>query len=158
MRARLADRTTTTPASNQPRPTAWKSQPSVDPMEAATPWSVMTDVCPKCNQIHERCSAHSKQSGGPCRRFPIAGGFVCFMHAGGAQHVRDRAAARLIENMTERVVAFELSELDPKPVQDPLAELARLAGEAVAFKDLLREHLAELDEWRYTGPKGQELH
>ena len=45
-----------------------------------------------------RCSATSKQSGIRCKRWPVPGARVCFVHGGGAPAVVARARLRLAEN------------------------------------------------------------
>lgn len=74
-----------------------------------------------------KCTAHSSQTGNPCRNNAIDGGTVCRMHGGSAPQVKQAALERI------RAAAF-----------DAAGELARLAvgaeSEAVrvsAIKDLL---------------------
>ena len=45
----------------------------------------------------QKCAAHSKQSGQPCKRNAILGGTVCFWHGGAAPQVKRKAAERLEE-------------------------------------------------------------
>jgi hypothetical protein len=49
-----------------------------------------------------------------------------------------------------------LARLDVPPVHDPLAELARTAGQVVAWKDQMGAKVNELTELRYSGQLGQE--
>lgn len=39
-----------------------------------------------------------------------------------------------------------------EPCADPLIELQKLAGQVIAWKQLLAEQVAQLAEWRYTAP------
>lgn len=106
----------------------------------------MVTPCTKCGQEHPRCHGHNRR-GGPCNRWPAADQDVCKLH--GAESPQARAAAR--RRAVERDAAAELERLRrwqgraEEPVADPLNELARLAGEAVAFKDFLRLKVEELD-------------
>ena len=43
-----------------------------------------------------RCSAHSKQTGAPCRQPAIPGGSVCRYHGGSAPQVKLKAEERLM--------------------------------------------------------------
>lgn len=49
-----------------------------------------------------------------------------------------------------------LARLDVPPVGDPLSELARVAGQVVAWKDQMAAKVNELTELRYSGQLGQE--
>jgi hypothetical protein len=44
-----------------------------------------------------RCTARAKQSGQRCKRHPIPGGSVCFIHGGGAPQVKQKAMERLMK-------------------------------------------------------------
>lgn len=52
--------------------------------------------------------------------------------------------------------AAELAKLDVSPVHDPLAELARLAGQACAWRDAIAQKVNELTELRFTDDKRAE--
>src|SRR5678810_329785 len=43
------------------------------------------------------CVAHSRRTGLPCRRRPIAGGKVCARHCGNTRHIREAADRRVLE-------------------------------------------------------------
>lgn len=43
-----------------------------------------------------KCTAHSKQTGNPCRQYAIAGGTVCRFHGGSAPQVQAKAMERLL--------------------------------------------------------------
>jgi hypothetical protein len=66
--------------------------------------------------IVRRCKAVSSRTGQPCRRTPIAGGFVCIMHGGSAGQVKRKARERLRDMLGEA--------LDPN---NSLREAGRLA-------------------------------
>lgn len=99
--------------------------------------------CSKCGEVHTRCSAHAR-TGRPCGQSPKAGG-VCWLHGGNTPQVREKA--RRAELEAEARVALEKAweKHGEVPVRDPLGELARLAGEVVAFKDMLRAQVESLN-------------
>ncbi len=83
-----------------------------------------------------RCKALSKRSGQQCKRFPVPGGSVCYIHGGGAPAVRAAAARRKAE-----AEARALLELvwDPNaaPVTNAVDALQRLAGRLQHAADVL---------------------
>jgi hypothetical protein len=54
-------------------------------------------------------------------------------------------------------VRAELARLDVTPVEDPLTELQKLAGEVLAWKNALAARLNELTSVRYETQFGEEL-
>jgi hypothetical protein len=99
------------------------------------------------------CSARSKQTGAPCKLSPVVGGTVCRFHGGNAGRLRAKIARVALETDVRRVLA----QLDVIPVDDPLTELSRLAGQVVAFKDKCAELVNKLeDKIRYEDVKGSE--
>lgn len=80
----------------------------------------------------------------------------CKFH-GGSTPSQKKAADRW---KTDKDARRELERLDVviTPVTDPLTELSRLTGEAVAWKNLMDEKIQGLaeEEWRFTDEKGQE--
>ena len=105
-----------------------------------------------------RCTATSKQSGQRCKRRASPGALVCAMHGGAAPQVRAKAAKRLVEHEA----ASTLERLgQAEPLADPISALLRLAGEIGAFRDILRERLADLhdEEWTSRSKLGvEQLH
>lgn len=100
-----------------------------------------------------QCTATSKRSGGRCKKPAMRGGTVCLAHGGGAGQVRHAAAVRVAE--TETLAA--LASMKIVPVDDPLTELAKLAGEVLAWRDLLRARVARLAAPGYTGAIGEQI-
>ena len=47
------------------------------------------------NPLDRRCTARSKRTGEPCKRFAIAGGNVCPMHGGAAPQTKAAAQERI---------------------------------------------------------------
>ena len=74
--------------------------------------------------MEARCSATSKQTGERCRRRPIPGGNVCFVHGGGRVATREAARARLLAAADP--VAAELVRLTKH--DDPAIRLRASAG------------------------------
>jgi hypothetical protein len=99
-----------------------------------------------------RCTARNRR-GERCRRAAIPGGTVCAMHGGKAPQVRHRANMRLIEGEARRLAAL----LDAGPVEDPIAALLDLAGQAVTLVDVLRGYVAELERVGYAGKIGEQV-
>lgn len=86
-----------------------------------------------------------KLNGQPCEKPPIKGATVCASHGGSAPQVKAKAALRVAEEEVRK----SLAELDVEPVGDPFAELSKLAGQAVSWKDQLAAKVNELTEIRY---------
>lgn len=100
-----------------------------------------------------QCSAKSKRTGKPCGSHAIRGTTVCRMHGGSSPQVRAVAARRLAE---EDALA-QLAQMEIVPVADPLEELALLAGEALAWKQLLRDRVSQLTSLGYEGATGEQV-
>lgn len=78
---------------------------------------------------------------GPCRK-----------HGGSmASHAVHAATEQFTLDVRERI-----GRLIVTPVDDPLTELARLAGEVVAWKDAIAERVSFLTDIRYDGEKSGE--
>lgn len=75
------------------------------------------------------------------------------MHGGKAKQVRHKAA----ERVAEAEALATLATIDIVPVGDPLSELAKLAGEAKQWKELLRERVAQLSSVGYQGVTGEQV-
>jgi len=101
-----------------------------------------------------RCSAHSSRTGERCRQWAIKGGKVCPAHGGRAPQVAAAARRRVIE----QAAAAELARLDVTPLDDPLSELALLAAQIVAWKNMMAEKVNQLSSLRYEGEgSGEQL-
>lgn len=100
------------------------------------------------------CGGKKKQSEGLCTRPAGWGtdhpGFgKCKLHGGCAPS--SRAAA------VEAQARQALAQLDVPPVKDPLSELAKIAGQVVAWKDMLAGQVNELTSLRYSTEGGEQL-
>lgn len=119
-------------------------------------------TCRKCGQVHERCAGHSKRTGGPCGQWPSKGQEVCKNHGGSSPQAIAGAKARELEEATQAAARVAWALQGEGPVEDPLGELARLAGEVVAWKDFVRDQVATLDgiltywvDRDFFGPDGE---
>lgn len=91
------------------------------------------------------CAGHSKKTGRPCSKLPMVGQRVCGSHGGKApQNIA--AASRAIEQAKAEAEVRKLVPDNPDPVRDPIATLARLAGEADAVRTSVVAMLNELAE------------
>lgn len=105
----------------------------------------MTPACERCGQAHPRCKGHNR-AGGPCGMRPAPNQEVCSKH--GAKSPQAIAAAKTRELEARARVALRKAWAagEERPTVDPLGDLARIAGEAVAFKDYLRGEVEQLDQ------------
>lgn len=104
-----------------------------------------------------RCGAKLKQSDGNCRKeagwgTDHVGEGPCRLHGGSTRTVSRGARDRLVE----REAAATLARLDVAPVADPLTELAKLAGQVIAWRDVLAEQVNQLTSIRYEAAAGGE--
>lgn len=100
-----------------------------------------------------RCKATSKTTGKQCAKPAMKGGLVCRSHGGAAGQVK-AAAAR---NITEQEIRRVWAETDHPPVDDPLTELSKLAGEVLGWKELLRVKIGELTALGYQGVTSEQI-
>lgn len=125
-----------------------------------------------CGQVHDpkKCTGHTSIRDGdreawdggdtrplvgirPCKVPPMKGLKVCRMHGGHAPQTKARAD----ERQTEEKVRKTLGRLQVVPVENPLLELQKLAGEAVAWKEKVADHVAELEKLRYATDGGEQI-
>jgi len=117
------------------------------------PADAMTVPVPAAHRDSRFCGARKKQGEGICQRpagwgTPHPGTGCCKLHGGS---VPNAVTAALNEQ-----AARELARLDAPPVANPLEELARLAGQCVAWKDAMAVKVNELTSLRYEGGPGIE--
>jgi hypothetical protein len=105
-----------------------------------------------------KCTAHSSSTGKPCGNRPALGATVCRWHGGAAPQVKAKAAERVAEEMARRALRRIADDQGPaEPVANPLLELSRIAGEALRWKRLVAEHVAQLEQLRYQGVSGEQV-
>lgn len=117
--------------------------------------------CPTCGTVHAKCKGHNRR-GGACGMNPLKGQDVCDRHGGKSPQAKAAAARRDVEDKARAELVRRWQVNGEQPVDNPLAELARVAGEIVGFKDLLRDQVQALNglltywtERDFTGYDGQ---
>lgn len=111
----------------------------------------MSDLC---NGKLRGKNADGIRKEGTCRR-PAGWGTDhfgvgrCKMHLGSTQNLRIHAAELQVTQDAQKL----LGQLNITPVEDPLTELAKLAGEVTAWKNVIAQRVAFLDDIRYDGEK-----
>lgn len=103
-----------------------------------------------------RCGAAPKPGGQrtwPCKRFALIGEKRCRQHGG--IHAGNAANRRRAE--AERKIDAAVRRLNITPVEDPLTELKKLAGEVLAWKNEMSRHVGELTNIRYGGDSGEQI-
>jgi hypothetical protein len=90
----------------------------------------------------------------PCRKYLEPGQLRCKWHGGASPQARRKAAERVIEEQVQHAI----EGMDIKPVDNPLTALSMLAGEILAWKDLMATHVATLkDNLRYAGEHAEQI-
>lgn len=80
------------------------------------------------------------------------------MHGGSAPQVKAKAQERVAEEEARRTLGKLSRVLGPaEPVQNPLLELSKIAGEALRWKQVIAERVAELEQLRYQGAGGEQV-
>ena len=109
---------------------------------------------PSMMMVAAAATAHSSRSGERCKKAPMKGMAVCLAHGGAAGQVRAAARRRVVE----QDAAAELAKLDVEPLDDPLTQLALLAAQAIAWKDMMAAKVNDLNSLRYEGTgSGEQL-
>jgi hypothetical protein len=99
------------------------------------------------------CGAQTR-SGGACKKPLRRNQKRCKLHGGASPQAVAQERARDLEDEARGVFA----DLDVTPVDNPLAALSQLAGEVLAWKDLLSQHVARLqDSFRYEGEAAEQI-
>lgn len=101
----------------------------------------------------EKCTATSKQTGKRCGAWPVPGATVCRTHGGAAPQVQAKAAERVVDQQARRALA-DIGDFTA--VDNPLTELALLAGRARQWMHVMAERVADLERFRYTTMTGGE--
>lgn len=84
-------------------------------------------------QRHPRKCTGTARSGNPCTRWAIKGGTVCPNHGGGAPQVKEAALRRVAAQVIAAKASREIAHEGIHAVEDPLAELGKLASGAQAM-------------------------
>ena len=102
------------------------------------------------------CGAQTRttEHGGGCRKPIKKTQKRCKIHGGGAP----RARAKEHERELEQAANAAIQGMDIKPVDNPLVALSQVAGEILAWKDLMATHVAKLnDKLRYEGEAAEQI-
>lgn len=100
----------------------------------------------------DQCTATAKSTGQRCTRPCVAGAVVCRFHGGAAPQVAGKAVERLAEVEARRL----LDVIGVEPVDDVLGALSQLAGEVVAWKNVMGDQVAALEALRFESGEGTE--
>lgn len=117
---------------------------------------MLEEICEDCGKVHktskggQACKAHLTGSGKtqPCKRPPIAGGFVCRTHGGALEKTQIAAAKRLALMSAQGEIADLMRECDI-PDQHPidgLLEVVRVSGSMMRLLTIKVGELAENPE------------
>jgi P27 family predicted phage terminase small subunit len=110
-------------------------------------------IAPRWCDEHQRQECrHRRQDGSWCHQWRLVGGLdTCRKHGGKSlAQLREEGRNRILEAQARA----ELARLDVPPVTDPLTELAKVAAQAVAWKNAMGEKVNELTSLRYEASAG----
>lgn len=102
-----------------------------------------------------RCGAETRSADKhPCRKYLEDGQVRCKHHGGASPQAKRKAAERVLESQVQHAIAG----MDIEPVTNPLTALSQVAGEIIAWKDLMATHVAGLkDKLRYEGEHAEQI-
>lgn len=78
-----------------------------------------------------------------------AGVGQCKLHGGNTKNANVRGSAEVLKRDVDKI----LGKLEITPIDDPLTELSKLAGEVTAWKDIIANRVAFLKDVSYEGEK-----
>lgn len=96
--------------------------------------------------LDQQCEAYARTTGKQCGNYSLPGLNVCRMHGGKAPQAQ---AAALVRLETQKIVASAnatLAHEGIQPVEDPLAELSKLAAGAKGFMEALGARVNSLSD------------
>lgn len=101
-----------------------------------------------------QCGAETKTTRRPCQNYLEPEQKRCKFHGGASPQAKRKQAERILEQQVQHAIAG----MDVKPVENPLTALSMLAGEIIAWKDLMAAHVATLkDKLRYEGEHAEQI-
>ena len=96
-------------------------------------------VCETCGQVHPRCKAHSRRSGGgPCGRRKTKGLAVCYSHGGNARQSKAAAKRRLEAAALEKAVVTFGARREIGHLEAMVELLQFSAGHVVWLRDQIQ--------------------
>ena len=96
-------------------------------------------VCETCGQVHSRCKAHSRRSGGgPCGRRKTKGLAVCYSHGGNARQSKAAAKRRLEAAALEKAVMTYGARREIGHLEAMVELLQFSAGHVVWLRDQIQ--------------------
>lgn len=100
------------------------------------------------------CGAKTRKPGNPpCELPPMTGAKRCYKHGGKHRYTEQHRAEREAERKIQRAIGI----LKIVPVEDPLTELKKLAGEVVAWKEQVGKLVADLSSIRYSTENAEQI-
>jgi hypothetical protein len=97
-------------------------------------------------QSKPKCKAKRKRTKEPCGNYPLPGMDVCRMHGGSAPQAKEAAARRLATQAIQQSAEATISHMGLEPVEDPLAELGKLASASKAMMEALGARVNSLQD------------
>lgn len=105
------------------------------------------------NPSTPKCKVKAKTTGKQCRNDPMQGQEICRMHGGAAKQNREAAARRLATQRIEQEAGAVLAHQGITAVEDPLAELGKLASASKAMTEALGARVNALTELEHFDDK-----
>jgi len=93
-----------------------------------------------------KCKVKARTTGNQCGNYPLPGQEICRMHGGAAKQNREAAARRLATQAIEQQAEATLAHHGITAVEDPLAELGKLASASKAMTEALGARVNALTE------------
>lgn len=100
-----------------------------------------------------KCRAKAKTTGKQCANYVLPGQEICRMHGGSAPQNKAAAEVRLRTRKIEADANRDLAYIGLEPVEDPLAELSKLAGASQALMEALGARVNSLTELEHFDAK-----
>lgn len=104
-----------------------------------------------------RCKAKSKSTGERCKRSRTPGHLVCRLHGSASPQAQAKAQERLAAQAAQAELDKAIARFQIEPVDDPLTALKMLAGEVLAWKNAIREHVHKLTALRFATDYGDQV-
>lgn len=100
-----------------------------------------------------KCKAKARTTGKQCANWPLPGQDICRMHGGSSPQNLAAAQERIRTREIQASAAAVLAHEGVGVVEDPLAELSKLAASSQALMDALGARVNSLDELEHFDAK-----